>query len=127
MICTVTNPDDLDHVQFCAGDSGGPLFKEDGEKYVVYGVIQKAGTTCGVDVDAIYTEAACFRNWIYKTTKLDNFKKYATGPRSCGDGSVGQTSLYDQDKYGSFAEPKKWRSATDDVFARLTSLFDSEM
>ena len=50
----------------CQGDSGGPLFsapRADGTRLQL-GVTSFGGPQCGVDVPAVWTEVAQYRNWI---------------------------------------------------------------
>ena len=58
IICTDTRESDS-----CRGDSGGPLFRKEGDNWVIYG-LASFGYGCGTGVPAIYTNVNHFKDWI---------------------------------------------------------------
>ncbi|MEO1173254.1 MAG: trypsin-like serine protease [Myxococcota bacterium] len=65
MICTL---DDDSTVQgSCNGDSGGPLYREDGKQI---GLVSWGVLGCDVDSPSVYASVANLRRWITRNTGI---------------------------------------------------------
>lgn len=59
----------LHSLDFCSGDSGGPLYKYSDYNWVLIGLVSFTGAVCGDRKPSVYTNIFPYKQWIYDNAK----------------------------------------------------------